>query len=136
MSGGSDEADGAPFDVGKKNVLLGFVEAMDFVDKKGGGGAVEGESGASRVGGFANLGDVAFHSTEIDELGVCMMGDDFGEGGFADTGRSVEDEGRKAIGFDSPAEELVVAEDVLLPDEVFEPGGTHAGCQGESSGAF
>ena len=37
VRGGSDEADGAAFEVRKEDVLLGFVEAMDFVDEKDGG---------------------------------------------------------------------------------------------------
>lgn len=37
VRGGSDEADGAAFDVGEEDVLLGFIKAMDFVDEEDGG---------------------------------------------------------------------------------------------------
>ena len=36
FSGGADEDEGAVFDVGQEGVLLGFVEAVDFVDKEDG----------------------------------------------------------------------------------------------------
>ena len=39
FGGCADEADGAALDVGQEGVLLGFVEAMDFVDEERGAGA-------------------------------------------------------------------------------------------------
>ena len=36
FGGGADEDEGAVFDVGEEGVLLGFVEAVDFVDKEDG----------------------------------------------------------------------------------------------------
>ena len=36
FGGGADEDEGAVFDVGQEGVLLGFVEAVDFVDKEDG----------------------------------------------------------------------------------------------------
>ena len=36
FGGGADEGEGAVFDPGEEGVLLGFVEAVDFVDEEDG----------------------------------------------------------------------------------------------------
>ena len=58
VGGGSDEADGAAFEMGKEGVLLGFVEAVDLVNKEDGGLVAKGLVGASGFDFCADLGDV------------------------------------------------------------------------------
>ncbi len=92
LGGGADEADGAALDVGKEGVLLGLVEAMDLVDEEDGARAEV--RGFFRVDhDLLDLLDAGEDGGELDEGGVRGLGDDLGEGGFADAGRAPEDHG-------------------------------------------
>lgn len=64
VGGGADEADGAALDVGEEDVLLGFVEAVDFVDEEDGGLGAELLPGAGVVDFFAEFGDGGFDAVE------------------------------------------------------------------------
>lgn len=44
FGGGSDEADCTAFHVRQEDILLGFIEAVDFIDEEEGGLALVGES--------------------------------------------------------------------------------------------
>ena len=87
--GRADEGDVAGFDVRKKSVLLGFVEAVDFVDEDD--GAVTGARfvfcGGHDVLDFLDAGE---NGTEGNEIGVRQPGDDAREGGLAAAGRAPE----------------------------------------------
>lgn len=97
VGGGTDEADVAFFDVGEEEVLLGLVEAVNFIDEKEGAfiGLVLGH--AEDV---AEFGDVGHDGIDADEVTVGFAGNDFGQGGFAASWRSVEHDAAKLVGFD------------------------------------
>lgn len=106
VGGSADEADVAGFDVGQEDVLLGFVEAVDFVEEEdrffaGGFFAVDG-----LLEGAADFGGVVLYSAELDEVGVGGLGDEVGEGGFAGAGWAVEDEGGEGAGVEDGVEGL------------------------------
>ena len=63
---------------------------------------------------------------ELDEGGLGGVGDDFGEGGFADAGRAPEDHGGGVVALDLDAERLAGGEEMLLADELIEGAGAHA----------
>ena len=67
------------------------------------------------------------------KLAWVVFGDDLGEGGFADAGRSPEDHGGGVVALDLHAQRLAGAEEVLLADVFVEGAGPHA--LGERSGA-
>ena len=77
--------------MGEEGVLLGFVEAVDFVDE---------EDGADlEIPILAGVSDYSFDvffagcdGGDFDEVGLPVGGDDAGEGGFADAGWAPEDE--------------------------------------------
>ena len=134
LCGCADEADGATFDVGEEGVLLGLVEAMDFVDEEDGAGA--------HLGGlFAGLHDLldffdaGEDGGEFEEGGAGGGGDDFGEGGFADAGRSPEDHGGGVVVLDLDAEGFAGGDEVLLTGVFGEGAGAHALGQGRGAGA-
>ena len=133
MGGGADEADDAALDIGEEDVLLGFVESVDFVDEEDGADA----GGLEAIGGAgddaAHIRDAALDAAEALETGFGGLGDDLGQGGFADAGRAEEDDRGDAVGLDGAAEELAGAEDVLLAGVFLEGAGAHAG--GEGGGA-
>lgn len=99
---------------------------MEFVDEEDGALAMEGLAGAGFGDAVAYFGDVGFDAVEHDEVGRCLLGDDGGDGGFADAGRAVEEEGGEAVGFDGTAEEFAGGEEVLLPDDFTDGAGAHA----------
>ena len=58
VRGGTDEADGSAFEVGEEDILLGFVEAVNFVDEEDGGLIAELGVGFGLVDFGPDLGDV------------------------------------------------------------------------------
>ena len=57
---------------------------------------------------------------------LVMFGDDLGECGLADAGRSPEDERAEIVALDLDAERLAGGDEVLLADELVEGARTHA----------
>lgn len=130
MRGGSDEADSAALKMREKDVLLGFVEAVNLVDEENRGLIAELGVG---LGGFdlgADFGDVGFDPIERFEAGAGGASDDGGEGGFSGAGWAVKDEGSEAVGLDGAAEKFSFGEDVLLAGDFGKRAGSHAGGQG------
>ncbi len=124
VGGGADEADVAFFDVGEEEVLLGFVEAVDFVDEEDG---FEVGAGAGGLEDLAEFGDVGLDGVDADEMGVGFAGDDFGETGFAAAGRTVKKEAAEFSGLDQFSEQAAVVEEVALADDFVEALRTHPG---------
>ena len=131
--GGADEADGAALDVGEEGVLLGFVEAVDFIDEEDGstesagwmGGRWEARSASAMTALISFMPERTAENSMKEALVRC--GDDFGEGGFADAGWAPEDDGGGCLaGLDGEAEGLAGGEEVLLAGVVGEGAGAHA----------
>ncbi|MFM1943062.1 MAG: hypothetical protein RI897_2044 [Verrucomicrobiota bacterium] len=126
FGGGSDEADCTAFHVGQENILLGFIEAVDFIDEEEGGLGLVSES----VGGFgedlADIGHRGFHTAEAFEVVGAVFGDEAGEGGFSGAWGSEEDHGLDPLGFDGSAEQFAFGEEVGLADEFGEELWPHA----------
>ena len=133
FGGGADEADAAFFDVRKKGILLGFVEAVNFVDEDDGAGAVL--AGAVGVGhDLLDFLDAGEDGGELDELGFGDAGDDFGERGFAGAGRAPEDHGGGIVALDLNTQGLAGADKMFLADELFEGARAHAVGERTSAG--
>ena len=109
-----DQPHRAALHVGKEDILLGFVEAVNFVDEEHGAGAVAGEAQGGGGHDLAHFGHRALHAAQALEAGVGGAGDDFGQAGLARAGRTVEDDGRKPVGFDGATEKFAGPEDVFL----------------------
>ena len=119
FGGGADEDEGAVFDVGEEGVLLGFVEAVDFVDEEDGFAA----DGALLLGlrhGFADFFDAGEDGGEADVARVEGVGEEQGKGGFAAAGRPPEEHGEGFFLRDGNGERHAVAENVALADVVGE----------------
>ena len=91
VGGGADEANGARFDFGKQNILLGLVEAMDFVDEQNCRLARVGQAMDGAGQHAAHVGDVGLDAAEPLKTVLRARGDDMGERGFARARWSVED---------------------------------------------
>jgi len=136
FGGGADEEDVAGFDVREEGVLLGFVEAVDFVDEDDGA-----QAGAGFFFGFSHdffdFFDTAGDGAEGDEFGFGEAGDEARESGLAAAGRAPEEHRTEIVGFDLHAEGFPGAEEFFLADEFVEGAGTHALGEGlESRGGF
>ena len=133
---GANEEDVAGFDVREEGVLLGFVEAVDFVDEDDGA-----QAGAGFFFGFGHdffyFLDAAGDSAEGDEFAFGEAGDKARESGFAAAGRSPEEHGGEIVGFDLHAKGFAGAEEFFLADEFVESAGAHALGEGlEGRGGF
>ena len=124
LCGGADEAYGASLNIGQEGVLLGLVEAMDLVYEEDGAGAEAGEFFGFDHDLF-DLFDAAEDSGEFNEAGLGSLRDDFGEGGFADAGRTPEDHGGRVITLNGQAEWLARGKEVLLAGVLLNGAGAH-----------
>ena len=123
MGGRANQSDGASLDVRQQNILLGLVEAVDFVDEEDGAasaGALAGDGGGEDA---AEIGDGGLDPVESLEVADGALGDHFGEGGLSGTGRAEEDEGGEAVGFDEATERFAGGEEVALADILFQRAG-------------
>jgi len=130
VSGCADKANNAAFDVGQKNVLLRFVEAMNFVDEKYGGLALVFEPVGCGGKNAAHIRDVRFHPTEALEFAFRLSRDDLGERSFAGAGWAIKDERLNSVGFDGATKKLAGGEDVGLADEIVEIARPHSRGEG------
>lgn len=123
--GGADEENVAGFDVRQEGVLLGFVEAVDFVDEDDGA-----DAGAGAAFGFGHDFFDFFYAAEDgaegDEFAFRETSDEASESGFAAAGRAPEEHGAKIVRFNLDAEGFAGAEEFFLADEFVEGAGAHA----------
>jgi hypothetical protein len=117
---GSYEGDDAALDMGQDGILLGFVEAVDFVDEQD--GALFGELAqfASIFHYFAQVGDARGDGAERDEVSMGLAGNYFGEGGFSAAGWSPEDDGGNTVLFDAAAQGASRCQEMSLADDLVE----------------
>ena len=134
FGGGADEDEGAVFDVGQEGVLLGFVEAVDFVDKED-GFATQAAFLLGLKDGFAHFFDAGEDGGEADEARVEGVGEEQGKGGFAAAGRAPEQHGEGLLLGDGDGERHAGAEDVFLSDVVGKGFGAQAFGKGNVAAA-
>src|SRR5258707_3442027 len=103
FGGGADEENVAGLDVREEGVLLGFVEAVDFVDEDDGA-----KAGAGFFFGFGHDFFYFFYtagdSAEGNEFAFGEAGDEASESGFSAAGRPPEEHRGEVVGFDLNAE--------------------------------
>src|SRR5207244_12302722 len=100
----ADQPYRAAFDVGQQNVLLRFVEAVNFVNKKD--GWLAGIRQAVRRGGkhATHLGDIRLDSAETLKLVPRRACDDLGKRSFSRPGWPVKNKRLYPIGLDGTTE--------------------------------
>ena len=91
LGGGTDEDDGAVLDDRQKAVLLGAVEAVDFIDEEE--GALAGFAAAPGfIEGALQIGNAGEDGGERDEMQPGGCGEQARDRGFTNAGRAPEDE--------------------------------------------
>ena len=125
----ADQHDAPLLHEGQKRVLLGLVEAVNFIHEHDGPHAVHAV--------FLRLGhhlpdflDAAGDGGKVDKGGPGLLGDDLRQGGFPHPRRPPEDHGGNGVRGDEPAEQLSLSDQVLLPGELLQASRPHPGRQG------
>src|SRR6185437_11171301 len=108
-----------------EGVLLGFVEAMDFVDEDNCASAILTRSFGLRHH-LLDLFDPREHGAELDELGASHAGNDFRECSLTGAGRAPEDKRAEVVTFNLGAQRFTGANEVLLADIFVERARAHA----------
>ena len=125
FGGRADEDHHALFHVGQQHVLLGLVEAVDFVDEQQRPLALGREPVVGRREDFAQFLHAAGDRADLLEMAAAFAGQQPGQRGLARARRTVEDHRAEPIGRQQPAEQFPFAEKVLLADELVERGRPH-----------
>ena len=109
----------------QKRILLGFVEAMDFIDEDDRPRAVL--LGALGIGhDLLDFLDAGEHGGELDELSLGEAGDDLRQGSLARPRRSPENDGADVVAFDLGPQRLARPDQLLLADKFVQRARTHA----------
>ena len=125
----ADQNDAALFHKGQKRVLLGLVEAVNFVHKDQRALAVTPVFlGLLHYG--ADLADAAGHGGKVDEGRFRMPRDDARQRGLAHARRTPEDHGGEMIAFDQAGKHLAGAQQVTLAHKFVQRAGTKPCGQG------
>jgi hypothetical protein len=97
VSGSADQPDVSLFDVGKKEILLGLVEPVDFIDEH------DGPFLRLRPRVFEDITQfrhVREDCVDAKESGTGFIGYDMGQGCLSTTRRAIEEDASKSVGFD------------------------------------
>src|SRR5207245_1794044 len=113
------------FDVRKESILLGFVEAVNFIDEDD--GAIAGFGFQFGSGhDFLDFLDAGQDRAERDEAGFGEPRNQTSESGFPAAGGAPEKHGAEMVRFDLNAERFAGAEEFLLADEFVKRAWAHA----------
>ena len=134
VSGRSNQPQVSTFDIGQENILLRFVEMMDFVDKQNRFLSGSAKTIGCRGDHTPHFRDIAFHTAQAHEPGVRHVGDDMRKGCLAGPRRPGENHGGQTVGFDRAAQQLARRENMFLADKFLERPRPHAGGERRSAG--
>ncbi|AEW72919.1 hypothetical protein EcWSU1_01480 [Enterobacter ludwigii] len=115
FGGGTDEENGAVFNVRQESILLAFIETVNFVDKEN--GTSPGIAVLPRT--FNRLADLLHAGRDCRDaldIRVSIAGDNFRERGFACTGWAPEDHGVQMPGLNGTRQGFPRSQQVLLAD--------------------
>src|SRR6185437_2925050 len=135
LGGGADEGDGPAFDEGKKSILLGAVEAVDFIHEEH--GALAGAVGA--LGGghdLADFLDAAGDGAEGHEALAGAGGDHPRQRSLAHPWRPPEQGRAERVALDGAAQGLAGREQRLLADDLVQRARAHTVSQGSRGGGL
>ena len=117
LGGRADQRHRPVLDIGQEAVLLGAVEAMDFVHEQQ--GLVPGFRRGARLGEqFLQIGDAREHRRDGDKAQADGIGQQARDAGLAGPRRAPQDHRGEAAGGDHPSDRAVGAGQMLLPDDL------------------
>jgi hypothetical protein len=125
FGGGTDENNDAVFDFGEQNILLCFIETVDFVDKEQRFLLV----GRKTMFGFGQDFAELFHALgdgrELPKGAPTGRCKNVCECGFTSAGRTVKDNGTESIGNEQAAKQFSFTEKMFLSNEFVQCSRTH-----------
>ena len=119
----ADQGDRSVLDKGQQIVLLAFVEAVNLVDKENRLLTVAAPALFRRRDHLLHILFAGGRRVDLNEFRTGGIGDDPGQRGFARSGRAVKQDASQLVRLDSPVEQLVPADDVLLPHDLVDRAG-------------
>ena len=133
LRGGADEANHALLNGRQYGIRLGLGPAVAFVQQQIGALPVEAEPLLGLLDHLAHVRHAAGDGVELDKGGAGRLRDDGREGRLAAAGRAPEDGAGEPVGFDGPAQQLPLAQNLGLADELLQRPGAHAVGQGRKA---
>ena len=125
LGGRADEDDRAVLDPRQQRVLLGLVEAVDFVHEEDRALAELPAALLRLRDRLPDVGDAGQHRVDGDEVAAGGVGDDARQRRLARARRPVEDDRAELVGLDRPAQQPSRPDDVLLADELVQRARPH-----------
>ena len=110
----------------QNRILLGLVEAMDFIDEQHRAHPMHAQPIAGSGNRLAQIGDTAGDSAHGHEMRMCGVGDHTSGGGFASAGRSPQNQGAEAVRLDRLAQKRAGANHMLLTNQLVQRLRSHA----------
>ena len=104
VSRGANQPDGAALHIRQQNILLSFVETVDFIDEKNRGLAGVLQTVGRGGKDAPHVRHIGFHATQPLKFAGSLTRDELGEGCLARAGRTVEDERLNAVRLDGAAQ--------------------------------
>ena len=114
----------------QKSVLLGLVEAVDFIHEQNGLLAAQAQLLPGIVDDRPNVFDTREHCRKVGKMRAGLARDDAGQCGFTATRRTPQDHGEDLVLFDGQTDHGPLADQVPLTDEFGEVTRPHALGQG------
>ena len=125
LGGGADQGDGPALDVGEEGVLLCLVEAMDLVHEQDGPLPPAPQSPLRLGDDLLDLLDPRGHGGEGNEGRPDVAGDQHGERRLARSRRAPEDEGGNLPLRQCDPQDLSIAQEMGLADELLQAARPH-----------
>ena len=130
LGGGTDQDQSPVLHKGQQIILLALVEPMNLVYKKKGALAVHTLKFPGFGHHFLHILFAGHSGVDLGEFGAGTVGNYPGQSGLARAGRPVKDHGTDLICLNRPVQQLILADDMLLPHHLIQRPGTHPGRQG------
>ncbi len=124
VGGRANQHDRAVLDIRQKDVLLGFVESVDFVDEKK--RSESAEFVACAVAYLSDVGHARNYARKTHKAAFRRARDNFRQCRLAAAGRTIEDDVCEPVGLNHPSQQLSFAQNVILSHDFVEGLRAHA----------
>ena len=121
----TDQRHGAVFDVRQERVLLGLVESMDLVDEQDAADAVQRQPLLGLGDRRPDLGHARHDCGQGVEMRTDLAGQQSREARLPGPGRTPQQQRRQVAASDAPPQRSLLADQVVLPDELGQPARSH-----------
>jgi hypothetical protein len=132
---GAKKDDGALFHIGEKSILLGFVEAVDFVEEEGGRGGGSAVASASFFESGTNIFEGGGDGGEMEQGELKLSSKKASQTGFPGAGGTPENGGTEAASLEQSGQGRLGVKDGVLAEDLVRGAGAESLGQGDGHGA-